>query len=206
MRNVLIINASARKERSLSRYLTQSFQRQWKQQYPQDNFTYREVGQQAIPHVDEAWIAAAFKAEELRSQTDRQALALSDTLIAELKAADVIVVGCPMYNWSVPSALKAYIDQVIRVKRTILVSKENTRSPYTGLLKQKQVYLLMTRGNQGYDVGDFYEHMDFQQNYLHTVFNMMGLKDVKSLALNGISYHTQELSRADEKISALINS
>ena len=205
MRKVLVINASARRERSLSRYLTQSFERYWQERYPEDEFLHREVGQAAIPHVDEAWIAAAFKPDELRTETDRKALALSDSLVAELKAADVIVVGSPMYNWSVPSALKAYIDQVLRVNETVLVSKENIRSPYTGLLNNKQVYLLMARGNHGYDVGDFYEHMDFQRKYLQTVFNIMGIQDVKSLALNGMGFQAESLSVADEKIWTLLN-
>ncbi|GAA4802324.1 hypothetical protein GCM10023231_34110 [Olivibacter ginsenosidimutans] len=104
MNNVLVINASARKERSLSRYMTNVFV---------------EVGQEHIPHITEKWIAAAFKLVERRTAEDIEALSISDQLITELKDADILVLGTPMYNWSVPSALKAYIDQVLRVNYAV---------------------------------------------------------------------------------------
>ena len=185
MKKLLIINASARKERSISRFMTNVFVDVWLQNHPDDQITYREVGQGNIPHVSEKWIAAAFKPAALRDATDLEALKISDELVAELKHADVIVVGTPMYNWSVPSALKAYIDQVLRVNETVLVSKTDIKNPYQGLLNNKKVYLLMVRGNMGYDPGDFYEHMDFQTNYLKTVFGIMGIDDVQHIALNG---------------------
>lgn len=185
MKKLLIINASARNERSISRFMTKVFVDVWTQNHPDDQIAYREVGQGNIPHVSEKWIAAAFKPAELRDSTDLGALRISDELVAELKDADVIVVGTPMYNWSVPSALKAYIDQVLRVNETMLVSKADIKNPYKGLLKDKKVYLLMVRGNMGYDPGDFYEHMDFQTNYLKTVFGIMGIDDVQHIALNG---------------------
>jgi len=185
MKKLLIINASARKERSISRFMTNVFVDVWAQNHPDDQITYREVGQGDIPHVSEKWIAAAFKPAAVRDATDLGALKISDELVAELKDADIIVVGTPMYNWSVPSALKAYIDQVLRVNETVLVSKSDIKNPYQGLLNDKKVYLLMVRGNMGYDPGDFYEHMDFQTNYLKTVFGIMGIDDVEHIALNG---------------------
>lgn len=104
---------------------------------PDFNIHYREVGQEPIPHVTESWIAAAFKPAALRTEQDLEALRISDLLIAELKKADVIVLGSPMYNWSIPSALKAYLDQVIRVNETIEISSSDPENPYNGLLKTK---------------------------------------------------------------------
>lgn len=187
MCKVLVLNASARKERSLSRYLTSVFVENWQENNPETSFIYREVGQGNIPHVTEQWIAGAFKHPDLRSPADIEALKTSDELVSELKEADVIVLGTPMYNWSVPSSLKAYIDQVLRAGETVLISKENEQNPYTGLLKNKKVYLLMVRGNNGYEPGNFYAHMDFQTNYLKTVFQIMGIEDVKEFAVNGAS-------------------
>jgi FMN-dependent NADH-azoreductase len=160
MKKLLIINASARSDRSISRFMTQVFVDVWSQNHPDDQIVYREVGQGNIPHVSEQWIAAAFKPANLRDSTDQEALKISDELVAELKDADVIVVGTPMYNWSVPSALKAYIDQVLRVNETMLVSSANFRNPYKGLLNDKEVYLLMVRGNLGYDAGDIRDYGD----------------------------------------------
>lgn len=205
MSKILVINASARKERSLSRYMTNVFIECWKDKKPGDSFIYREVGQENIPHVTEKWIAGAFKPAELRTVEDIEALKLSTQLVEELKDADIIVVGTPMYNWSVPSALKAYIDQVLRVNETILITKDNPENPYTGLLKDKQVYLLMVRGNNGYEPGDFYEHMDFQTNYLKTVFRIMGIEDIKHVALNGVGLGEEPSKAVAEKVRALIN-
>ncbi|WP_222597172.1 FMN-dependent NADH-azoreductase [Chitinophaga pinensis] len=176
MNKVLIINASARKERSLSRYMTNVFVETWQTKYPDDNIIYRDVAQEPIPHVTEKWIAGAFTPAAARTAENIEALKISDQLIAELKEANIIVLGSPMYNWSVPSALKAYIDQVLRVNETVLVSKDNPKNPYTGLLKEKKVYLLMVRGNNGYGFGEYYEHMDFQSNYLRTVSLLWELK------------------------------
>lgn len=184
MNHVLVLNASARKVRSISRYITESFVEGWREKYPQDEFTFREIGQGNIPHVSEQWISGAFTPPELRSPEDIEALKKSDELVAELKAADVIVIGTPMYNWSVPSTLKAYIDQVLRAGETVLISSENLRNPYTGLLKNKKVYLLMVRGNSGYEPGNYNEHMDFQTNYLKTVFRVMGIEDVVEFTVN----------------------
>ncbi|HKG07969.1 MAG TPA: NAD(P)H-dependent oxidoreductase [Pedobacter sp.] len=205
MSKVLIINASARKERSISRYMTNVFVELWEQSNPSDTVIYRELGQDNIPHVTEQWIVGAFKPAELRNAADLEALKVSDQLVAELKGADVIVIGTPMYNWSVPSVLKAYIDQVLRVNETVLVSKDDIKNPYTGLLKDKKVFLLMVRGNMGYDPGDFYEHMDFQTKYLKTVFGILGIDDVQHVALNGSGLGEDSLALAREKVQQLLN-
>lgn len=204
MNKVLIINASARKERSLSRYMTNVFVETWQTKYPDDAIVYREVGQEPIPHVTEKWIAGAFKPAELRTAEHIEALKISDQLIAELKEANIIVVGSPMYNWSVPSALKAYIDQVLRVNETVLISKDNPRNPYTGLLKEKKVYLLMVRGNDGYGSGEYYAHMDFQSNYLRTVFTIMGLEDIAAVTMDGVDMGPKLLDVAAEKVKQLV--
>lgn len=205
MSKVLIINASARKARSISRYMTNVFVELWEQTNPSDTFIYRELSQDNIPHVTEEWIVGAFKPAALRDAGDMEALKISDQLVAELKDADVVVIGTPMYNWSVPSVLKAYIDQVLRVNETVLVSKDDIKNPYTGLLKDKKVFLLMVRGNMGYDLGDFYEHMDFQTKYLKTVFGILGIDDVSHVALNGSAVGEDSLALAKEKVEQLLN-
>jgi FMN-dependent NADH-azoreductase len=205
MSKILIINASARKARSISRYMTNIFVELWEQKNPSDTFIYRELGQDNIPHVTEEWIIGAFKPAYLRNAGDMEALKISNQLVAELKDADIYVIGTPMYNWSVPSVLKAYIDQVLRVNETVLVSKEDIENPYTGLLKDKKVFLLMVRGNMGYDPGDFYEHMDFQTKYLKTVFSILGIDDVSHVALNGSAIEENSLALAREKVEQLLN-
>src|SRR5690606_14673619 len=167
MSKVLIINASPRTDRSISRRLSKHFVESWINKQPTAQIIYRELGKADIPHVTEAWIAGAFKPAHLRSEEDLEALKISDTCIKELKEADVIVVATPMYNWSVPSSLKAYIDQVIRVNETIQITGIPA-DPYRGLLQNKSVYLLISRGNSGYSKGEFNAHLNFQSDYLKT--------------------------------------
>lgn len=204
MSKILIINASARQERSVSRQMTHIFVEKWKKMFPDDTFTYRNVGQDLIPHVDEKWIAAAFTPEELRSAENHKSLELSNILTSELKEADYIVLGTPMYNWSIPSALKAYIDQIIRVNITVTVHKETPETPYGGLLSTKKVFLLMIRGNAGYEKGEALSHLDFQKEYLKTVFGIMGVKDIQYIAVNGIDLRNNIFESAQKEIDAMI--
>ena len=199
MKNLLIINASPRAERSVTRNFTKLFGTKWIDANPGGTVHHREVGREAIPHITELWISAAFKPAELRTEDEIEVLRYSDKYIAELKAADVIVLGTPMYNWSIPSALKAYLDQVIRANETVKMRPDDPTSPYRGLLKDKKVYLLFSRGNAGYEKGEYYAHMNFQTDYLKTVFNIMGLTDIQEIALNGSAFdqHVYEQNKKD---------
>lgn len=207
MSSILVINASPRKDRSVSRNLTEIFIDKWKQKNPVDNVVYREVGRENIPHVSEEWIAGAFKPAGLRTAEDIAALEISNKLISELKAADVIVLSTPMYNWSIPSSLKAYIDQVLRANETVLINPKNP-NPYVGLLKDKKAFLLLVRGNAGYEPGEYLEHLNFQTRYLKTVFGIMGIEDVEEIILNGAAHGEEELAvtlaAAQVRISELI--
>lgn len=198
MKKVLIINASARGLKSQSRKLTEVFTDHWKNDQSQAVITYRDLGNADVPHVDENWIAAAFKPEAMRTETEREALKISDTYIAELKEADVIVLGSPMYNWSIPSALKAYVDQIVRVNETFRFNPANMQYPYIGLMENKTLFLLVSRGEQGYESGGHNEHLNFQDTYLKTVFNIIGISNVHVIAINGVSYGPEKAKKSIE--------
>lgn len=209
MSKLLILNASPRAGMSISRMLTEFFVNKWTAKHPADKVLVREIGTGNIPHVTEEWIASAFKPADLRTQEDLNTLQISNTLIRELKEADIIVLGSPMYNWSIPSALKAYIDQIIRVNETILINGSTPKTPYTGLLRGKQVYLLIVRGNGGYEPGEYNEHLNFQTDYLRTVFHIMGIDDISEVVLNDANFQKDRvgelLADAQQKIAALIS-
>ncbi|WP_114940772.1 FMN-dependent NADH-azoreductase [Mucilaginibacter endophyticus] len=188
MKNLLIINASPRIERSVTRSMTKFFVDTWIKTNPDHTIYRREVGREPIPHVSELWISAAFKPSELRTEAEVDVLKVSDQYVAEIKAADVIVLGTPMFNWSIPSALKAYLDQVIRANETVKMRPDDPQNPYRGLLRDKKVYLLFSRGNAGYEQGEYFAHMNFQTEYLKTVFKIMGLTDIQEVALNGSAF------------------
>jgi FMN-dependent NADH-azoreductase len=196
MKKVLVINASARGQRSQSRKLTEIFTEHWNSIHTEAEITYRELGSTDVPHVNENWIAAAFKPETARTDDERKALEISDAYIAELHNADIIVLGTPMYNWSIPSALKAYIDQVVRVNETFRFDATNMQYPYIGLLENKTLFLLLSRGDQGYEKGGYNEHMNFQDPYLKTVFNIMGVHHIHVIAINGVSYGPEKAQKS----------
>lgn len=106
MAHILHIDSSPRGERSYSRKLSYKFITAWKTTYPEDTLTYRDLGHNPVPHVDEPWIAAAFSPPEARTPELNEAIKLSDELVDEFLAADRYVFGVPMYNFSVPSTLK----------------------------------------------------------------------------------------------------
>jgi FMN-dependent NADH-azoreductase len=196
MKKVLVINASARGQRSQSRKLTEIFTEYLQGIQNDAEITYREVGGTGVPHVNENWIAAAFKPEIARTEDEKKALEISDAFIAELHHADMIVLGTPMYNWSIPSALKAYIDQVVRVNETFKFDATNPQYPYIGLLENKTLFMLLSRGDQGYEKGGYNEHMNFQDPYLKTVFNIMGVHHIHTIAINGISYGPEKAQKS----------
>jgi FMN-dependent NADH-azoreductase len=196
MKKLLIINASPRTALSNSRSLTKHFGTVWLQHNTGGEIIHRELGIEHVPHMSELWIASVYKPENLRTEEERKILSHSDEYISELMLADTIVLGTPMYNWSIPSALKAYIDQIVRVGKTILINKENPSNPYVGLLKEKKIYLLYSRGNSGYDLGEDNEHMNFQTEYLKTVFRIMGLEDITEVALDGEAFGPEIFGKA----------
>lgn len=208
MKKVLVINSSARALRSHSRKLTEVFVDHWKSIHTDPIISFRELGNADVPHVNEKWIAAAFKPEAARSEEEIEALKTSDAYISELREADVIVLGAPMYNWSIPSVLKAYIDQIVRVNETFKFNPANAQDPYTGLLENKTLFLLLSRGEPGYEKGDYNEHMNFQSTYLKTVFNIIGISNIHVVAINGLSYgpekHKKSIDTSHQDVRDLI--
>lgn len=123
MAHILHVDSSPRGERSYS-HKSREFITAWKTAYSEDTLTYRDLGHNPVPHVDEPWIAAAYSLPEARTPALNQAIKLSDDLVDEFLAADRYVFGVPMYNFSVPSTFKAYIDQIVRVNRTFGVNEQ----------------------------------------------------------------------------------
>lgn len=178
MSHLLHIDASPRGVRSHSRRLSGEFVEIWKQFHPQDTITYRDVGRNPLPHVDEAWIAAAYTPVEEYTPRLQEAISLSDRLVDEFLAADIYVIGTPMYNFSIPSALKAYIDQIVRIGQTFAFTPENPVTPYQPLVLEKKMFIIATRGGSGFGAGGQYEQMNFQTPYLATVFGFIGITDI----------------------------
>ena len=196
MKKLLVINSSARALNSQSRKLTEIFTDHWKSLNENPFICFRELGNSDIPHITENWISAAFKPKASRSEEENETLKTSDIYISELREADIIVLGSPMYNWSIPSTLKVYIDQILRVNETWKLNPENIQNRYIGLLENKTLILLLSRGSRGYEKGGYNEHMDFQSTYLKTVFNIMGISNIHVITVNGASFDGERFQKA----------
>jgi FMN-dependent NADH-azoreductase len=209
MKKLLVINSSPREGRSHSRRLTDVFVDYWKQSVSENSITFRNLRESNVPHITESWIAGAFKPEVERNEDEVEALKFSTELINELKDADTIVLGAPMYNWSITSSLKAYIDQILRINETWVINPEDYHNPYIGLLKNKTLFLLLSRGAQGYEIGEYNEHMNFQTPYLKTVFNIAGITDIHEVAVNGEAFGSEAFERSvknsNDRIKKLID-
>lgn len=179
MKRLLHIDASPRGDRSRSRRLTREFIENLKRNAAVERIAYRDLGRSPIPPVDEHWIAAAFTPPEQRTPEAKAALRLSDQLVDEVVAADALVIGVPMYNFGVPSAFKAYIDQIVRVGRTFLFDPRDTVQPYRPLLKDKRAFVIVASGDAGYEAGGPYESLNHVDPYLRTVFGFIGIEDVR---------------------------
>lgn len=203
---VLIINASVRDKRSYSRRLTDLFVENWKTKHPHAVFTYRETGIGHIPNINESWIAGAFKKPSDRTEESQKELQLSDELIKELKENDIYVIGTPMYNWSIPSGLKAYIDQVMRINETWKFRSGSPDGDYVGLLENKKVFILSSRGDTGYGENEKNGHMNFQTTYLKHILGIMGIKDVTVISLDNEEFGGEIFEESKKRIFKAIAS
>ncbi|NJM66560.1 MAG: FMN-dependent NADH-azoreductase [Acaryochloris sp. RU_4_1] len=172
-RCLLHLDASPRHDGSFSRQLSQIFVSLWQQANPNHDIVYRDIGTSPIPHIDESWVATYEAEPEQRTPQMQAAIALSDTLIDELMAADCYVFGIPMYNLTVPSSFKAYIDQIARRDRTLHLNNGTLQEP----LQAKKLMVITTR-KFNYRPGSGREDRDFLQPYLTAIFNILGLTDI----------------------------
>lgn len=171
MAHLLIVNSSPRSN-SVSSTLTREFARDWEAQHPNGRVTERNLSDGALPLLTEAWIAAAYTPEVQRSAEQRRLLTLSDQLIDEVMAADVILLGVPMHNFSVPASFKAWIDQIARAAKTFTYSDQGPK----GLIPAtKKVVAVITRGAVFSPENTASDHV---AGYLRQVLGFVGLTDV----------------------------
>ncbi|HUE92611.1 FMN-dependent NADH-azoreductase [Pseudomonas sp.] len=194
MPHILHLDASARpglagkdQHGSHSRNLTQRFVSQWLARRAQDSLTYRDIGQNPPSIIDHDWIAAAFTPEEKREPWMQDTLAESDQLVDELIAADVLVIGAPLYNFSMPAALKAWIDQIVRTGRTVAFDESNPLDPYVPMLadRPRHAVILSARGGVGFDAGGAMAHMNHLEPSLITALGFIGITQVHQIAIEG---------------------
>lgn len=199
MTNILHINSSVRNADSISRKVTREFLNKWQANEPNAVIVERDLAAQALPHLTEETLGAFFTPVEQRTAAQAQIAALSESLVGELFAADVIVIGAPMYNFSITSGLKAWIDHVARAGVTF---KYGEQGP-VGLLTGKKVYIFTSAGGV-YSAGPA-QGMDFLATYLRTVLGFIGLTDITFIATEGLAMGEGGVTKALEQTSKTIN-
>jgi FMN-dependent NADH-azoreductase len=192
MKTLLHIDSSPRDGRSHSRQLTASFAAVWRKANPDGDVIHRDLGLTPVPLVSEDWIAAAFSNPADHTPAQRAAIAVSNELVDELLAADEVVIGAPMYNFNVTASLKAWIDQVVRIGRTVRIDAPSGVPVYTGLVQGRKTTIITTRGGAGLGPGDAMAHLDAQIPYLRQILGFIGITDVSVVYAGGLAGSDEE--------------
>src|ERR1700734_475058 len=190
MPTLLHIDSSPLYGRSVSRQLTGAFVTQWKSSQPNGTVVDRDLNATPIPPVTAEWVGAAYTPEEARTPQQKEVLALSDTLVAELQQADEYVFGVPMHNFGVPSVLKLWIDQISRVGKTFSYADGTPKGLLTG---KKATFIIATGGV--YDAQTQMASFNFVEPYLRSVFGFLGVTDATFITAGGTGALNQGQNR-----------
>lgn len=198
MPTLLQIKSSLFSDQGQSTRLADQYVAQWRSRHPDGRVVVRDLASDPVPHLDGARVAALFTPEAQRTPAQRAIAAESDALIDELREADAVVLGVPMYNFGVPSQLKAWIDHIARAGVTFRYTPEGPR----GLLDDKPVFVFAARGGIYAATGD-----DHQTPFLKQFFGLVGLTKVRFVYAEGLNMGEQQkvqaLQQAEQEILAL---
>ncbi len=198
-KSVLLINSSPLGEHSVSRKLTAKIIDKMKTETPDATIVERDLSAVEMPHFSAMNVGAAYRPDQFSEDQINAALALSNELVDELLAADVIVIGAPMWNFSIPSCLKAWVDHIVRPGRTFSYSNAGAQ----GLVSaDKKVIVASSRGGM-YSSGPT-ESMDHQETLLTTVLGFIGLTDITFVRAEGLGMGEEAVAAAMATAEATI--
>jgi FMN-dependent NADH-azoreductase len=180
MSKLLHIDSSPLYETSVSRELTAAFVAQWKAAHPDGTVISRDLNGTVIPPLTAAWVVAAFTPEDSRTEEQKQLLSLSDTFISELQEADAWVIGVPMHNFGIPSALKLWIDQFVRAGKAFAYVDGKPQGLFTG---KKATFITASGGI--YDAGTPMASFNHVEPHLRSVFGFIGVKNATFVTAGG---------------------
>lgn len=196
MNKVLEVSASARSASSASRQLTKDLVAALDARHGDMQVRRRDLAK-GVPLINEAWVEANFTPEASRTDSQLKTLAFSDELVAELKETDILVIGTPLYNFSIPAALKAWIDMITRARLTFRYTENGPE----GLLAVKKAYVIMATG--GVPAGSA---ADFATPYLRHALAFIGITDVEFIAADRLNSEAEEsMDRARARIAELVH-
>jgi FMN-dependent NADH-azoreductase len=197
--NVLRIISSPRGAASLTTKLGDAITEQIKAKYPGSVVKERNVAKDQLPHLDNVLISSFFTPAENQSPEQAAAIRYSDEAIRELQEADIIVLDTPMYNFTITSTLKTYLDHIVRSGVTFRV----TENGIEGLLRNKKVYLAFA-GSGVYSEGGSEQAYDFAVPLIKTIFGWLGMTDISTYRVEGLKKpNAQEAVLLQEAVDSI---
>lgn len=197
MTTILQINSAARSQGAQSTLLADELTAKLQQSNPGAKVVVRDLLADALPHLDESVLGAFFTPADQRSAEQNAIVAKSDALIAELRAADIVVIGAPLYNFGVSSQLKSYFDWIARAGVTF----RYTENGPVGLIEGKKVYVVSARGGKYAGTPN-----DSQTPFLRSFLGFLGMTDVTLIFAEGLNLgpdaQSAGLASAREAIAA----
>ncbi len=216
MKTVLNIDSSVRRSdnsiacyNSISKDLGAFFMDKWMSKNHHDKVIYRDLGLNPPNFISQDWIAAVFTAEQNRTLAQQALLVLSDTLIAEVEQADLIVMTAPMYNYGMPASLKAWFDQVVRIDKTFSFDLGRGDFPLDPIMSGKTLVLLTSSGEFGFSAGGIREQMNHLGPHIKLLSKYLGVSDFHEVGTEYQEFsdhrHEQSIEDAQQKISELVS-
>ena len=196
MTTLLQINTSLFGENGNSSQLTRRFVDVWKAAHPQGRVLVRDLTREPLPHLDGARMQALFSKPASRTPQQQAIVDLSDDLIDELKSADVVVIGLPLYNFGIPSTLKTYFDHIARAGVSFAYTAEGPK----GLIGDRRVVVLAARG--GYYQGTA---ADTQTPFVTQFLNLLGIRDIEFIYAEGLNVSAESKEYALYNAGAVID-
>ncbi|AFZ33473.1 MULTISPECIES: FMN-dependent NADH-azoreductase [Cyanophyceae] len=178
--NLLEVQSSARLEKSVSRTLSDNFIHAWQVTHPQAHHQRRDIGSHPPAHPTQLWTTANYTQPEDRSPAMTESLKESEQLIEELLWADRLLLGVPMYNFSIPSTFKTYLDNIVRVNRTFTFDPIN--HTFAGLATGKKA-LIITPSAGNFSPGTPLGHLNFCETYVCSILRFIGIEDTTVVAV-----------------------
>jgi FMN-dependent NADH-azoreductase len=198
--NILHIDSSVLSANSVSRQLTAQVVNHLQQHYPDVQVAYRDVSAAPINHLSSEVLASRFTLISEWNTQQKEEAALTETLLDEVFTADLMVIGAPMYNFSIPTQLKSWIDRVLIAGRTFKYTEQGP----VGLLENKKAIIISSRGGF-YSTTDSGRMADFQEDYLRTILGFIGVMDITIIRAEGVNISPENKIHAIEAAMAIID-
>lgn len=199
MKTLLQLNTSLFSDQGQSSQLANQFVSTWRENHSDAKVVVRDLAREPVPHLDGARFLAFLAAPDARTPEQQAVVSYSDALIEELKSADVIVLGLPMYNFGIPSTLKAYFDHIARAGATFRYTENGPE----GLLKGKKAYIFAARGGRYLGTP-----LDTQTSYVRDFLRFIGIADVEFVYAEGLNMGEDSkagaLAEAREQLERLV--